>query len=109
MKKPTHDKAAALDQGMLALALEVMELRAQLRETLAALRSLKARRAAALEYLATAESAKLRKDLIAARGAQSAATFRTKLNADLEQRRGRRHPANGSPMDPTHGNGALRA
>jgi hypothetical protein len=52
-------------------------------------------RKAGRAYLANASSHELREALIEARGAKAAANFRTKLNSDLEQHRGRRHPING--------------
>jgi hypothetical protein len=55
-------------------------------------------------WLATAANRELREALIAARGHRGTAVLRTKLNADLEQRHGRRHPINGSPR--VNGNGS---
>jgi hypothetical protein len=52
-------------------------------------------RETAIAYMAAAPSARLRADLIEARGARAAANFRTRLNGDLEQLAGRRHPVNG--------------
>jgi hypothetical protein len=63
-------------------------------------------RAAGRVYLSTVSNAELREDLILARGAVSAAHLRTRLNGDLEQRRGRRHPAAGTPRVPTNGDSA---
>jgi hypothetical protein len=64
-------------------------------------------RTVAIRWLASASNREVREALIAARGRRSACVMRTKLNGDLEEERGRRHPTNGRPR--INGNGNAHA
>jgi hypothetical protein len=85
------------------------DLKNEIREALRQLQPtyFKTLREAGRAYIATASNRELRGTLIEMRGDKAAANFRTRLNGDPEQRRGRRHPVNGQAR--VHGNGAHSA
>jgi hypothetical protein len=101
-------KMEALLARTSSLATLASRLHSEVREAFEALEIAQAAnlREAGRRYLATASNRELRQDLIAARGGRAAAHLRTKLNSDLEMRRGRRHPVSGSPLVSNGSNGS---